>query len=873
MEILEASTSNLSFQMRKGEAIFQEQDFILVKEEYEDEEKQFIAQISRLTQTERDIIKGYATILGEIDPDTFSLHTCRFPISITAKLFHPPPGLISKVFSFRGEDGIYLGDVITSENNADSFLISPEFMERHVLCVASTGAGKSYTVGVILEELLLKTQGVAIVLFDIHNEYWGLIEPNEGPELRKLSYNSHKPRGFINNVMVFNKQVLSLGEKFDLSRLRRILDLTPAQENSLVNIIQEPVKIQELIPLIESVDMHSSTRENLISKINALINLELFKDRLEIEALSTPSQISIIRLDEFVDERKRDLVVNEILNHLFEKKFRGELPRENDIVIVVEEAHRYAKSSEILARIAREGRKFGIYEILISQRPGDLPDNIIANMNTLIALRIRSDKDINKIRMMEGISSDTVSILPHLEKGEALLVGQHGATNLPLKINIRPRLTKHIDPQKDVMPPNTPFFHHKHDLKVTIEDFSIEASEIEDVTIHGQMPIKLELFNYKDLTNLLSCQHILIQHKFTGICLYDCGTTMLRIDAQLVSGFLTAISGLFSELKSKKPVKDRTIIRMFTEEIGDRAFEILTVEGSYSILAIILDRKPKYLARFKRKVRNFIYAFENRYKSTLEDFVGVLDEFQTTYEFLDQHLGLALQTPLLMNPNYSGAHPYPLVSNIITALSEQLAISEGIFLEEIVSHCLLDTEYNYREITEILILMLEEKILVLADPKRQLPPIQSKNEVEFKDSVETGVSVPENTEITDELDQDVFSEPLDLEKEETMVKDLLAECQVRTLPDSLKKDILERDFIFESSIKIKPKTIRLETLGIDELRKWVIKILEKGFKLDKILNNPLKGKKLIFRSDFGSTAISIALLSEHEVLVIFGEIG
>ncbi len=322
----------------------------------------------------------------------------------------------------------------------EPFLISPNFLERHVLCVASTGAGKSYTVGVLLEEILLNYKTASVLLFDIHNEYWGLTQPNEGDEIEHLNFEDYSPRGFLENVLVFEKGSLGLGKRFDLPRLRRLVELTSAQENALLNIIKEPILFKELLSLIQESNIHTSTRENLISKIHALENSNLFEKELNLKSLIQPGQISIIRLDQFTDERKRNLLVNEILSQVFEKKLLGEIAREQEIVVIIEEAHRFSSSTEILPRIAREGRKFGIYEILISQRPGDMPDNIIANMNTLIALRIKSDKDINKIRLMDGISQETVSVLPHLIRGEALIVGLQGRTHRPIKIQVRPRL-------------------------------------------------------------------------------------------------------------------------------------------------------------------------------------------------------------------------------------------------------------------------------------------------------------------------------------------------------------------------------------------------------------------------------------------------
>ena len=91
---------------------------------------------------------------------------------------------------------------------------------------------------------------------------------------------------------------------------------------------------------------------------------------------------------------------------------------------------------------------------------------------------------------------------------------------------------------------------------------------------------------------------------------------MLKIDPQLVSGFLTAITSLFTELKDEL-VKDRTIIREFTEEIGDRAFKIIMTEGKYSVTALILERPPKFKKRLKKRIREFVYAFEDVFNTYL----------------------------------------------------------------------------------------------------------------------------------------------------------------------------------------------------------------------------------------------------------------
>ncbi|MHA2203522.1 MAG: ATP-binding protein, partial [Candidatus Hodarchaeales archaeon] len=803
---------------------------------------------------------------------------CRFPISSQAQIDHPPKGLVSKIISYRGDQGIYLGDIVTYKDHTDPFLISPKFIERHVLCVASTGAGKSYSVGVLLEEIIMKFKSATVLLFDMHNEYWGLAQPNDGVEIEQLDYEEYSPREFQDNILVFEKDALGLGTQFDLPRIRRLIDLTAAQENSLSNLIKKPILLDELVSLIQKSDFHTSTRETLISKIKSLQNMNLFEKELELNTLICPGQISIIRLDQFTDEKKRNLFVNEVLTLVFEKKIHEEIAKEQEVVLVVEEAHRFSTTNKILSRIAREGRKFGIYEILISQRPADFPDDIIANMNTLIALRIRSDKDINKIRLMEGISTEVVSNLPHLIRGEALIVGL--GSQGPIKIHVRPRLSKHIDPQEDEMPSTIP--RYRGIMKIegskvvsdpSMDELDTPMSEPAMIEQDESTPAtEIEAFSYKDLTNLLTCKHILILHKNTGLCIFEQGITMLKIDPQLVSGFLSAISGLFSELKTDL-VKERSILRIFTEEIGDKAFEILTVEGANSVTAVILDRTPKYLNDFKRRIRNFSYQFEIEFGTNLKEFVGLIDEFAPAIKVLDRYLGLSLISPLQLNRSYREEISHPILYEVINRQVDQLALSEGLFAIEIVNQCLLDSDYSYRKITEVIISYLHDGILVLADQNRTLPhfvspihPVELQlEEIESEDQASIHSEADVSEFISGEGSQEVGEEDI------KWFTELVGDLQENSLPTTLMSDILERDLIFESDIGLDANSIRILTYSKSELLQWAALMTQKGFVLDNKAINPLNGVKISLKTDFTTIISSIAQLESGDYIFLIGE--
>lgn len=880
MEVIKSSTGEISFYIDETKATIHEQDFVLITDSEKTPEKQYLAQIARLIQTKGEEIRGTATILGEINSEDFSLSPCRYPISSQAQLDHPPKGLVSKIISYRGDQGIYLGDVVTYKDNTDPFLISPKFIERHVLCVASTGAGKSYSVGVLLEEIIMKFKSATVMLFDIHNEYWGLAQPNDGIEIEQLDYEEYSPCGFQNNILIFEKDSFGLGKKFNLPRIRRLIDLTAAQENSLSNLIKKPIFLDELVSSIQNSDFHTSTRETLVSKIHSLQNLNLFEKELDLNALINPGQISIIRLDQFTDEKKRNLFVNEVLTLVFDKKIHGEIAREQEVVLVVEEAHRFSTTSEILSRIAREGRKFGIYEILISQRPGDFPDNIIANMNTLIALRIRSDKDINKIRLMEGISTEVVSNLPHLMRGEALIVGL--GSQGPIKIHVRPRLSKHIDPQEDEMPSSIPRYRGITEIdgsKIvsdpSMDEFDTPIQETSVIEHDENISSTIEAFSDKDLTNLLACKHILVVHKKTGLCIFEQGITMLKIDPQLVSGFLTAISGLFSELKTDL-VKERSIMRIFTEEIGDRAFKIIAVEGTRSVTAVILDRTPKYLNDFKRRIRNFSYIFEREYRTALEEFVGLIDEFAPTIKLLDRYLGLSLISPLQLNRSYREEVSHSVVYEVISKQFDQLAITEGLFAVEIVNQCLLDSDYSHRKITEVIISYLRDRVLVLADQNRLLPhfitplhPVELQ-QLELEETVsEDQTSIHSETDVSEFISREGSQEVG--EEDIRWFTDIIGDLQENSLPKTLVSDILERDLIFESGFGVDANSIRTLTYSDSDLLQWAALMTQKGFLLNQKATNPLSGIKIVLKTDFTTIICSIAQLGSGDYLFIIGE--
>jgi uncharacterized protein len=137
-----------------------------------------------------------------------------------------------------------------------------------------------------------------------------------------------------------------------------------------------------------------------------------------------------------VADTAAELAIGVVLNLLFEVAVRSEsdgvgIGRPNPVLVVLEEAHRYLGEAAVpiarnsANRIAREGRKYGVGLMLVTQRPAELPDNALAQCGTLIALRLSNSTDQGKIRAaLPDAVAGLAAALPALRTGEAVVSGE-----------------------------------------------------------------------------------------------------------------------------------------------------------------------------------------------------------------------------------------------------------------------------------------------------------------------------------------------------------------------------------------------------------------------------------------------------------------
>jgi len=343
-----------------------------------------------------------------------------------------------------------------------------ELISRHCAILAMTGAGKSYTVGVLIEEIMKKKGSVVVV--DPHGEYKSIKIKNsktkvydiKGENKIKIEASSLKIGDFSNLIPDLTdtqrdlldellSRVSKFYEKFDLDAIVKILNL-------LYDIKEGIPSGNEIIPDQGLKDLAKKfttpTIGALLRRVERLKRMEIFDmEGTPLEEIVARNQLTILDLSD-ADERVSETIVAAIARKIFNARKRyvkdGEGNLDIPTFLILEEAHNFAPrvteerqvlSKYILKKIAREGRKFGVGLCIVSQRPNKLDSDVLSQCNTQIIMKIVNPTDQEYIRQsVESVTEDIVRDLPSLSRGEAIIVGS--AIKLPIPVRIRTRETE-----------------------------------------------------------------------------------------------------------------------------------------------------------------------------------------------------------------------------------------------------------------------------------------------------------------------------------------------------------------------------------------------------------------------------------------------
>ncbi|WP_244267561.1 ATP-binding protein, partial [Fusobacterium nucleatum] len=361
----------------------------------------------------------FASLIGIYDYYTkkFDEGINNFPF-INSEVYSISSEIKKNIMSISSEYKLKIGKSF-NDNDVEIFANPDILLGKHLGIFGNTGTGKSCTVTSIIqglkdrltdEEGNLVKASPKIIVFDSNNEYSNAFENTELKFLKIKKEELRLPHNKLSDSEYC--KIFGASQGIQAPILKSAIHNLRNNNYSISNIEEEIEKIivaksRGNLPNLNSIKNWISTmmyridriQENLI--INSIIdynnideNNNYIKNTVEKIKNDKENNIFIIELD--FDKEELDIIM-----FIFSKILYNECKNEN-IVLVLEEAHRYINEEDIgeyklgnyyIQKIAREGRKFGIGLIVSSQRPSELSKSVISQCNSFIIHRLTNKSD------------------------------------------------------------------------------------------------------------------------------------------------------------------------------------------------------------------------------------------------------------------------------------------------------------------------------------------------------------------------------------------------------------------------------------------------------------------------------------------------
>jgi len=379
---------------------------------------------------------------------------------------------LARVYDTGKSDVCTIGK-LTQDESLDATIHVPSMLEKHFAIVGTTGVGKSTSVTLLLHKAIQADPQLRVLILDPHNEFasaFGDLAVVIDTDTLDLPFWLFRLEEFAEVVFRGRPPV---SEEMDILR-----DLIPeakrafrgSSETGLVRRASEkssmtadtpvPFRIADLLALIdERIGRLEGRAEkphlrSLKVKIMSAINDPRYHFMFSSNTITDTILDTIARIFRIPGEGKPvttfqlagipSEVVNSVASVLCRMAFEIGLWSNGGVhmLVVCEEAHRYVPADpklgfmptrQAIARIAKEGRKYGVSLGIITQRPGELDPTILSQCSTVFAMRLANEHDQEIIRSaIPNSSSSTTSFISSIGNGEAIAFGE--AVAVPMRM-------------------------------------------------------------------------------------------------------------------------------------------------------------------------------------------------------------------------------------------------------------------------------------------------------------------------------------------------------------------------------------------------------------------------------------------------------
>jgi len=350
--------------------------------------------------------------------------------------------------------------VLHQDPSKTAYLISQEFLCKHSAILGTTGSGKSCSLTVVLRSLLTAHPNGHVVVLDPHGEYghaFGNMAECINTHNIELPYwlmsaeeitevlCSREPIARSREANILKEAIIAAKHSFlgegESEAFLTVDTPTPYRMPAVVKHISDAMgkldKPDSTLPYLRLIGTIEDLRQDLryafmFPGLTVRDNLtEILSRILRIPVSGKP--ITILDISSVPSEIV-NVVVSLLCRLIFDFALWSDRDKSIPILLVCDEAHRYVPNDATLgfeptrraiARIAKEGRKYGVSLCLVTQRPSEISEAILSQCSTVFAMRMTNDKDQNLVkRTLPETAAGLLNTLPTLRQQEAIAVGE-----------------------------------------------------------------------------------------------------------------------------------------------------------------------------------------------------------------------------------------------------------------------------------------------------------------------------------------------------------------------------------------------------------------------------------------------------------------
>lgn len=335
---------------------------------------------------------------------------------------------------------VYGGGQVRARINGAGF-------DRHTLLCGQSGSGKTFSLGVLLERLLLETD-LRMLIIDPNSDFVHLSEPGATTTQNNPLWGrfEHRTAGIRVLRPVKQGQRVPNALRIRLSDLNRIeqglaLQLDPLESpeefNAFWTMVDRIGRDQFGLADVKDAaarDLSTTARQIGLRIENlGLADWEIWCEGDEpslIEVLERDWRALVLDIGGLSDQAEKSAIAMAVLGHLWRQR-----ESRRPVLLVIDEAHNVcpqepidplqSAATEHAIRIAGEGRKFGIYMLLATQRPQKLHANVVSQCDNLVLMRINSAADIAHLASaFSFVAPSLINQASQFTQGQSLIAGK-----------------------------------------------------------------------------------------------------------------------------------------------------------------------------------------------------------------------------------------------------------------------------------------------------------------------------------------------------------------------------------------------------------------------------------------------------------------